>query len=141
MFFLETIKGCVERKTPFGRDEFLKLVYRVSEGEDNGRILGVHVYGSGASEFIHNAATLVNSKATVWEVCRTVPPAVTTQSVLKMCCVRAAIDITARGRGPRPAHGISGDTRAGVRAKAFNRNMPRAIDSIDLSSDSIDSSD
>ena len=128
VFFLETIKGCVERAKPYGRDEFLKLVYRVSDGPDNGRILGVHVYGSGASEFIHNAATLVNSKATVWEVCRTVPPAVTVQDVLKMCCVRAAIDISARGKGPRPAQGITGDTQAEVRTKVFNRNRPRATD-------------
>eukprot|EP00212_Chloropicon_laureae_P004640 CAMPEP_0197499862 /NCGR_PEP_ID=MMETSP1311-20131121/61235_1 /TAXON_ID=464262 /ORGANISM="Genus nov. species nov., Strain RCC856" /LENGTH=501 /DNA_ID=CAMNT_0043045609 /DNA_START=120 /DNA_END=1622 /DNA_ORIENTATION=- len=66
VFYLETIKGCVERSEPYGRDEFLKLVYRVSDGPDNGRILGVHVYGSGASEFIHNAGTLVNQQATVW---------------------------------------------------------------------------
>lgn len=88
----------------------------------------MHVFGSGASEFIHNAATLVNSRATVWEVCRTVPPAVTVQDVMKMCCVRAAIDITARGKGPRPAQSIAGDTKAEVRAKLFNRNRPRSTE-------------
>lgn len=125
VFFTETIKGCVERAEPYGRDEFYKLVYRVSDGPDNGRILGVHVYGSGASEMIHNAATLVNSGATVWEVCRTVPPAVTVQDVLKMCCIRASIDISARGKGPRAAQAIKGDLRAEARAKLFNRNLPR----------------
>ena len=125
VFFSETIKGCVERAEPYGRDEFYKIIYRISDENDNGRILGVHVYGSGASEMIHNAATLVNSNATVWEVCRTVPPAVTVQDVLKMACVRAAIDISARGKGPRPAQALAGDATAEVRAKLLNRNAPR----------------
>lgn len=125
VFFSETIKGCVERAQPYGRDEFYKVIYRISDESDCGRILGVHVYGSGASEFIHNAATLVNSGATVWEVCRTVPPAVTVQDVLKMSCVRAAIDISARGKGPRPAQALAGDATAQVRAKLLDRNRPR----------------
>ena len=49
---------------------------------------------------IHNAGTLVNSGKTVFDIVRTVPPAVTMQECLKIACTRAALDITARTCDP-----------------------------------------
>ena len=92
--FSETIKGCVDRAQPYGDDEFYKLVYHAEDG----RILGVHIYGSNASEMIHFAAALVNRANRVFEVIKMVPPAVTLQEALKKACMRAAIGIAAAGR-------------------------------------------
>ena len=89
--FSETIKGCVARTHRYGDDEFYKIVYH----KDDGRVLGVHIYGSNASEFIHYASAIVNSSASVFEVIRTVPPAVTLQEALKKACMRAALEISA----------------------------------------------
>ena len=118
MFFTETVKGCIEKeKGRAARDHFFKVVYKVNE-PGSGRILGVHVYGYEASEMIHNAGTLVNSGKTVstcgrcagrgrgltekkvFDIVRTVPPAVTMQECLKIACTRAALDITARTCDP-----------------------------------------
>ena len=93
VYFSETIKGCVDRAHPYGEDEFYKVVYHKRDG----RILGVHIYGSNASEMIHFAGAIVNKSATVFEVIRTVPPAVTLQEALKKACMRAAIEIAASG--------------------------------------------
>ena len=118
VFFTETVKGCIEKeKGRAARDHFFKVVYKVNE-PGSGRILGVHVYGYEASEMIHNAGTLVNSGKTVstcgrcagrgrgltekkvFDIVRTVPPAVTMQECLKIACTRAALDITARTCDP-----------------------------------------
>ncbi|KAA8491633.1 Soluble pyridine nucleotide transhydrogenase [Porphyridium purpureum] len=80
--FTDTVKACVR---PRGKDEFLKLVYK----KDGGTLLGVCIFGSDASEIVQNVCSSINRGDTLWQVARTVQPAVTYQESLRTAAFRA----------------------------------------------------
>ncbi|KAA8500025.1 Glutathione reductase, chloroplastic [Porphyridium purpureum] len=82
VYFTDTVKACVR---PRGKDEFLKLVYT----KDGGVIIGVSIFGSDASEIVQNVCSSINRGDTLWQIARSVPPAVTYQESLRTAALRA----------------------------------------------------
>ena len=85
--FSETIRGNLHG---LPHTYFLKLVCL----KQDGRILGVHIYGEGASELIHLGATLVSAGDTVFKLQYRTFPAVTFHEIYKNGAI-AVIDALA----------------------------------------------
>ena len=81
-YFTDTIRGSMHN-LPEGH--FVKLVCL----RQDGRILGVHIYGEGASELIHLGASLVSSADTVFKLQYRTFPAVTLHEIYRNAALEA----------------------------------------------------
>ena len=73
---------------------FLKLVCL----RQDGRIVGVHIYGDGASELVHLAASLVANSETVFTLQYRTFPAVTLHEVYRNAALQAIDVLSALSR-------------------------------------------
>jgi NAD(P) transhydrogenase len=89
------VKGSVAGIDP---SYFLKLVF----GAADGRILGVHLFGEGASELIHFGAGLVQQGATAFDLMNHIFAAVTLHEVYRSAATGAIEALAARGGECRP---------------------------------------
>ncbi len=90
--FADTIRGSLHG---LPESYFLKLVCL----RQDGRILGVHVYGEGASELIHLGASLVSSAESVFKLQYRTFPAVTLHEIYRNAALQAIDTLSESLRG------------------------------------------
>ena len=90
--FSETIRGSL---SSLPSSHFLKLVCL----RQDGRIVGVHLYGEGASELIHLGASLVANSETVFKLQYRTFPAVTLHEIYRNGAHRAIDLLAAQSQG------------------------------------------
>lgn len=83
--FKQTVKGCVT-----DQDGFLKLVF----DKDNGKALGVHLFGESSCELVNYGAEAVNDGTTIFKMLRFVFPAVTYHNLYARAAAEAKLRLT-----------------------------------------------
>mmetsp|Transcript_80984 Transcript_80984/g.153141 ORF Transcript_80984/g.153141 Transcript_80984/m.153141 type:complete len:623 (-) Transcript_80984:102-1970(-) len=80
--YSHTVRGCVTNQ-----EGFLKLVY----DRDNGKALGVHLFGENSCDLVNYGAEVVNDGDTIFEMLQMVFPAVTYHELYNLAATEAKI--------------------------------------------------
>jgi len=84
----QTVRGCVTQE-----EGFLKLVY----DKENGKVLGVHIFGETSTDLVNYGAEVVNDGETIFEVLQFVFPAVTYHELYHLAAHQAKIKFMYKG--------------------------------------------
>lgn len=84
----QTIRGCVTQE-----EGFLKLVYDA----ENGKVLGVHIFGENSTDLVNYGAEVVNDGETIFEMLQFVFPAVTYHELYHLAAHQAKIKFMYKG--------------------------------------------
>lgn len=84
----QTVRGCVT-----GEHGFLKLLYDM----DNGKALGVHLFGESSTDLVNYGAEVVNDGDTIFEMLQFVFPAVTYHELYHLAAQQAKFKFRFRG--------------------------------------------